>query len=79
MDLDLGWMITLFAIGIMGSFLSGMVGIGGSIIKYPMLLCLRLPERQIYQQKTHSLYGHSDRSGELYRGLRLQISSGFGN
>jgi uncharacterized membrane protein YfcA len=38
MDLDLGWMITLFAIGIMGSFLSGMVGIGGSIIKYPMLL-----------------------------------------
>ncbi|MNI15549.1 Sulfite exporter TauE/SafE [compost metagenome] len=38
MELDLGWLITLFAIGFVGSFVSGMVGIGGSIIKYPMLL-----------------------------------------
>ncbi|MWC30789.1 sulfite exporter TauE/SafE family protein [Paenibacillus sp. MMS18-CY102] len=38
MDLSLGWLLTLFAIGFIGSFISGMVGIGGSIIKYPMLL-----------------------------------------
>ncbi|GGG23120.1 sulfite exporter TauE/SafE family protein [Paenibacillus abyssi] len=38
MELDIGWMLTLFAIGFIGSFISGMVGIGGSIIKYPMLL-----------------------------------------
>lgn len=38
MELDWGWIITLFAIGFVGSFISGMVGIGGSIIKYPMLL-----------------------------------------
>ncbi|EFM09502.1 protein of unknown function DUF81 [Paenibacillus curdlanolyticus YK9] len=38
MDLSLGWVLTLFAIGLIGSFISGMVGIGGSIIKYPMLL-----------------------------------------
>lgn len=30
--------ITLFLIGFVGSFISGLVGIGGSIIKYPMLL-----------------------------------------
>lgn len=30
--------LTLFAIGFIGSFISGMVGIGGSIITYPMLL-----------------------------------------
>ncbi len=30
--------ILLFAIGFIGSFISGLVGIGGSIIKYPMLL-----------------------------------------
>ncbi|MED0680864.1 sulfite exporter TauE/SafE family protein [Aneurinibacillus thermoaerophilus] len=38
MELDLGWVITLFAIGFVGSMISGMVGIGGSIVKYPMLL-----------------------------------------
>lgn len=32
--------ITIFAIGFFGSFVSGMLGIGGSIIKYPMLLYL---------------------------------------
>ncbi|GED27863.1 UPF0721 transmembrane protein YrkJ [Brevibacillus agri] len=30
--------LTLFLIGFAGSFISGLVGIGGSIIKYPMLL-----------------------------------------
>ncbi|WP_020619255.1 sulfite exporter TauE/SafE family protein [Paenibacillus daejeonensis] len=38
MDLDMMWILLLFTIGFIGSFLSGMVGIGGSIIKYPMLL-----------------------------------------
>ena len=38
MDIDWMWIILLFAIGFIGSFISGMVGIGGSIIKYPMLL-----------------------------------------
>ncbi|MCY9667539.1 sulfite exporter TauE/SafE family protein [Paenibacillus alginolyticus] len=38
MELDFGWIITLFALGFLGSFISGMVGIGGSIINYPMLL-----------------------------------------
>ncbi|USY53285.1 sulfite exporter TauE/SafE family protein [Bacillus sp. 1780r2a1] len=33
------WFITvIFLIGFIGSYLSGMLGIGGSIIKYPMLL-----------------------------------------
>ncbi|MFC4600255.1 sulfite exporter TauE/SafE family protein [Cohnella hongkongensis] len=38
MELDLAWILTLFVIGFAGSFISGMVGIGGSIINYPMLL-----------------------------------------
>lgn len=38
MDLDISWILVLFVIGFVGSFISGMVGIGGSIIKYPMLL-----------------------------------------
>ena len=36
--MDVSLIITLFLIGFIGSFISGMVGIGGSIIKYPMLL-----------------------------------------
>lgn len=32
------FIIVIFLIGFIGSFISGMVGIGGSIIKYPMLL-----------------------------------------
>lgn len=32
------YMLLLFLIGFIGSFISGMVGIGGSIIKYPLLL-----------------------------------------
>lgn len=38
MGMDIGLIILLFAIGFVGSMISGMVGIGGSIIKYPMLL-----------------------------------------
>ncbi|TCI25369.1 sulfite exporter TauE/SafE family protein [Exiguobacterium sp. SH5S13] len=36
--LDWLWFVTIFMIGFIGSFISGMVGVGGSIIKYPMLL-----------------------------------------
>ncbi|QPQ28981.1 sulfite exporter TauE/SafE family protein [Lysinibacillus sp. JNUCC 51] len=36
--MDLAWVITIFLIGFVGSFVSGMLGIGGAIIKYPMLL-----------------------------------------
>ena len=35
---DILFIITIFLIGFIGSFISGMVGVGGSIIKYPMLL-----------------------------------------
>ncbi|PTQ56206.1 MAG: hypothetical protein BSOLF_0593 [Candidatus Carbobacillus altaicus] len=38
MNLSLALILTLFAIGFIGSFISGLVGIGGSIIKYPLLL-----------------------------------------
>lgn len=38
MDYSIMLLILLFMIGSIGSLLSGMVGIGGSIIKYPMLL-----------------------------------------
>jgi uncharacterized protein len=38
--MDLGFIVVIFLIGFIGSFISGMVGIGGSIIKYPMLLYL---------------------------------------
>ncbi|WP_284140559.1 MULTISPECIES: sulfite exporter TauE/SafE family protein [unclassified Virgibacillus] len=38
MEYSLLFIITIFLIGFIGSFISGMVGIGGSIIKYPMLL-----------------------------------------
>lgn len=37
-QMDMLFIITIFLIGFIGSFISGMVGIGGSIIKYPMLL-----------------------------------------
>ncbi|AQX54766.1 sulfite exporter TauE/SafE family protein [Priestia flexa] len=36
--MDLGFVTVIFLIGFIGSYLSGMLGIGGSIIKYPMLL-----------------------------------------
>jgi len=36
--MELGFIMTIFLIGFIGSYISGMLGIGGSIIKYPMLL-----------------------------------------
>ncbi|WP_458414237.1 sulfite exporter TauE/SafE family protein [Schinkia sp. CFF1] len=36
--MDLGSIIIIFIIGFIGSFISGMLGIGGAIINYPMLL-----------------------------------------
>ena len=36
--MDLTFIIVIFALGFIGSFLSGMLGVGGSIIKYPMLV-----------------------------------------
>lgn len=36
--MDILFISTIFIIGFFGSFVSGMVGVGGSIIKYPMLL-----------------------------------------
>lgn len=38
MEYSILFIIVLFLIGFGGAFVSGMVGIGGSIIKYPMLL-----------------------------------------
>jgi uncharacterized protein len=37
-DMDFSFIIVIFLIGFIGSYVSGMLGIGGSIIKYPMLL-----------------------------------------
>ncbi|OLS35155.1 sulfite exporter TauE/SafE family protein [Bacillus sp. MRMR6] len=36
--MDFSFILTIFLIGFIGSYISGMLGIGGSIIKYPMLL-----------------------------------------
>ena len=36
--MDIGIIVTIFFIGLIGSFISGMLGIGGSIINFPMLL-----------------------------------------
>lgn len=36
--MDISFMITIFLIGFVGSFISGMLGIGGAIINFPMLL-----------------------------------------
>ncbi|RST75086.1 sulfite exporter TauE/SafE family protein [Siminovitchia acidinfaciens] len=36
--MDITFIIVIFFIGFIGSYISGMLGIGGSIIKYPMLL-----------------------------------------
>lgn len=38
MDFSIMYIVVIFAIGFVGSFVSGMLGVGGSIIKYPMLL-----------------------------------------
>ena len=37
-DLSFAFIAVIFALGFVGSFISGMLGVGGSIIKYPMLL-----------------------------------------
>ncbi|MEK5080797.1 sulfite exporter TauE/SafE family protein [Solibacillus sp. FSL W7-1436] len=37
-DLSVMYITVIFALGFIGSFLSGMLGVGGSIIKYPLLL-----------------------------------------
>lgn len=36
--MSIGFMMTIFLIGCVGSFISGMLGIGGAIINFPMLL-----------------------------------------
>lgn len=36
--MDINLIMTIFLIGLIGSFISGMLGIGGSIINFPMLL-----------------------------------------
>lgn len=36
--MDITWIITIFLIGFIGSYVSGMLGIGGAIINFPMLL-----------------------------------------
>lgn len=36
--MSIDFIIVLFLIGFIGSFISGMIGIGGSIVKYPLLL-----------------------------------------
>lgn len=36
--MDISLIILLFCVGMIGAYLSGMVGIGGSIVKYPLLL-----------------------------------------
>lgn len=38
MEINFLFIISIFIIGFIGSFISGMVGIGGAIINYPMLL-----------------------------------------
>ncbi|MEK4080652.1 sulfite exporter TauE/SafE family protein [Solibacillus sp. FSL K6-1781] len=38
MDLSFMYIAVIFGLGFIGSFLSGMLGVGGSIIKYPLLL-----------------------------------------
>ncbi|MGG3987895.1 sulfite exporter TauE/SafE family protein [Bacillus smithii] len=40
MEVTFDFIIVIFLIGFIGSFISGMVGIGGAIINYPMLLYL---------------------------------------
>lgn len=38
MDLSFVYIAVIFSLGFIGSFISGMLGVGGSIIKYPLLL-----------------------------------------
>lgn len=36
--MDIAFIVTIFAVGFFGSFISGMLGVGGAIINYPLLL-----------------------------------------
>ncbi|RBW68961.1 sulfite exporter TauE/SafE family protein [Bacillus taeanensis] len=54
--MDIGFMITIFVIGFIGSFISGMAGIGGSIINYPMLLYIP-PFIGIFSLTAHEVTG----------------------
>lgn len=38
--MDVYYVVLLFVIGFIGSFLSGMLGIGGAIVKFPMILLI---------------------------------------
>jgi len=38
--MEISYVVLLFVIGFLGSFLSGMLGIGGAIVKYPMILII---------------------------------------
>lgn len=38
MDYSLMFLVAIFLIGFIGSFISGLVGVGGAIVNYPMLL-----------------------------------------
>ena len=38
--MEIYYVVLLFVIGFIGSFLSGMLGIGGAIVKFPMILML---------------------------------------
>ncbi|WP_066062417.1 sulfite exporter TauE/SafE family protein [Neobacillus soli] len=38
--MDIAFIVTIFIIGFIGSFISGMLGIGGAIINFPMLLLI---------------------------------------
>lgn len=56
--MTVGFFVTLFLIGFVGSFISGMLGIGGSIIKYPMLLYIP-PMLGVAQFTAHEVSGIS--------------------
>jgi len=40
MEYDILLLLTIFAIGFIGSFISGMLGVGGAVVNYPMLLLI---------------------------------------
>jgi uncharacterized protein len=40
--MEIGFIVTIFILGFIGSFISGMLGIGGAIINFPMLLYIPL-------------------------------------
>ncbi|MEI4791062.1 sulfite exporter TauE/SafE family protein [Bacillus sp. FJAT-53060] len=87
--MDFAFLITLFIIGCVGSFLSGMVGIGGSVINYPMLLYIP-PLVGVMTLSAHEVSGISAiqvlfstlggvlayrKSGFLHRSLILYMGS----